>query len=204
MTAKELEAARAFFRPHIPRFAAFIEQHSPDALVELHCAVREGHTNVGEMKGIGSRWVKLTKPEKEKYKYVVKLAAWRSMLHGPKWSVYTLSNGFGERDLEGMMMHKQHLDKIDQAKTFFAPHIPRFMHLILRSSSYLLPKLHDGVRENKITVAQVKRIGARFVALGPEQWRMVRGALFRAGVLETEPGEILRSLEQSLAETRKR
>ncbi len=86
----KMRAAREFFRPHIPRFAAALSQE-PELLVALHKEVQKGRINARYLKRIGAVYVALNQKQKEAFRKVVEAAEQRRKQFGIEHAVNMLA-----------------------------------------------------------------------------------------------------------------
>jgi len=72
---KPIEEARAFFKPHIPRYSAAIAEHAPALLSELHLGVQAKQIQITELKALGAHFIKLSGPDRTRYAATLKKAS---------------------------------------------------------------------------------------------------------------------------------
>ncbi len=99
------------------------------------------------------------------------------------------------------MVHEQ---RVQEALTYFGPHIPRYSRQALARQPELLVALHAAVVKKEVTMQELKALGAVYVKATPEQQAKHHEALTRAMQITKTRGvrKALEELKQFNAPTR--
>ncbi len=74
VASEEVKNAAGFFKPHMPRFASAVENHSPELLVALKKSVTAGELTIGQLKRVATRFTKLRNEQASHFEKLLKAA----------------------------------------------------------------------------------------------------------------------------------